>query len=96
MIAPSAAAAAEYYPAIYWYALLAVPEKHEFPGTGTTGNGLAEHLKSQAQWIDTVKTNGCLSCHAMGTPGTEFTIDIRGRQAKARVVPEPFYKREKK
>ena len=33
---------------------------------------------------------------ALSTPGTEFTIDIRGRQAKARVVPEPFYKRAKK
>src|SRR5881394_3620326 len=29
--APSAAAAAEYYPAIYWYSMLKVPEKSEFP-----------------------------------------------------------------
>jgi aminomethyltransferase len=28
-------------------------------------------------------------------PGTEFEIDIRGRRAKARVVPTPFYKRQK-
>ena len=28
-------------------------------------------------------------------PGTEFTIDIRGRLAKAVVVPMPFYKRPK-
>jgi glycine cleavage system T protein (aminomethyltransferase) len=27
--------------------------------------------------------------------GTEFTVDIRGRGAKARVVPTPFYKRAK-
>jgi hypothetical protein len=27
--------------------------------------------------------------------GTEFTIDIRGRQARAVVVPMPFYKRPK-
>lgn len=27
--------------------------------------------------------------------GTEFTVDIRGRAAKARVVPTPFYKRRK-
>jgi aminomethyltransferase len=27
--------------------------------------------------------------------GTEFEIDIRGRAAKARVVPTPFYKRDK-
>jgi len=27
------------------------------------------------------------------TPGTEFEIDVRGRRAKAKVVPMPFYKR---
>jgi len=26
-------------------------------------------------------------------PGTEFDIDIRGKRARARVVPMPFYKR---
>jgi aminomethyltransferase len=29
------------------------------------------------------------------TAGTEFEIDIRGRRARARVVPLPFYKRDK-
>jgi aminomethyltransferase len=32
---------------------------------------------------------------AAGGIGTEFTVDIRGRGAKARVVPTPFYKRAK-
>ena len=27
--------------------------------------------------------------------GTEFEVDIRGRRTRARVVPLPFYKREK-
>lgn len=66
--APTAAAAAQYYPAIHWYALLAVPEKSEFPGTG--GGGLSAHLKSQAQWIDVVKTNGCYTCHQLGNAAT--------------------------
>src|SRR5437660_3570092 len=39
VVAPSAAAAAEYYPAIYWYSMLRVPDKSEFPGTGPQGNG---------------------------------------------------------
>src|SRR5882672_7825807 len=34
VVAPSAAAAAEYYPAIYWYSMLKIPSKAEFPGTG--------------------------------------------------------------
>src|SRR5688500_12539763 len=32
--APNARAAAEYYPAGYWYSLLRVPATSEFPGTG--------------------------------------------------------------
>ena len=28
-------------------------------------------------------------------PGTEFEVDVRGRRARARVVPLPFYKRPK-
>src|SRR6266704_3074506 len=38
--APSPRAAAEYYPALYWYALMQVPQKSDFPGTGQTGNGI--------------------------------------------------------
>jgi aminomethyltransferase len=30
---------------------------------------------------------------ALGTPGTDIAIDIRGRAARARVVPLPFYRR---
>jgi aminomethyltransferase len=33
---------------------------------------------------------------ALSTPGTALEMDIRGRRAKAVVVPMPFYKREKK
>ena len=31
VIAPSAAAAAEYYPPIYWYSMLKIPAKGQFP-----------------------------------------------------------------
>src|ERR1022692_2253718 len=33
VIAPSAKEAAEYYPAAYWYSLLHIPPKSDFPGT---------------------------------------------------------------
>jgi hypothetical protein len=69
MIAPSPAAAAEYYPAIYWYSMLKVPEKQEF-GAGGANGGMPAALKVQAQWIDVVKTNGCYGCHALGTKAT--------------------------
>ncbi len=32
---------------------------------------------------------------ALTEPGTSLTIDVRGRQVRAEVVPEPFYKRSK-
>jgi len=69
-VAPTAAAAAEYYPAIYWYSMLKVPDKSEFPGTGPQGNGIPVTLKSQAQWLDVVKTNGCYTCHQLGNKAT--------------------------
>jgi hypothetical protein len=38
--APSAAVAAEYYPAIYWFSMLTIPAASAFPGTGDKGNGM--------------------------------------------------------
>ena len=70
VVAPSAAAAAEYYPAIYWYSLLGIPASSEFPGTGDQGNKIAPGMATQAHWLNAVKTNGCMSCHALGTRGT--------------------------
>jgi len=70
VVAPSAAAAAEYYPAIYWYSMLKIPAASEFPGTGANGNGMPENLKSQEQWLDIVKTDGCYTCHQLGDKAT--------------------------
>jgi hypothetical protein len=70
VLAPTAAAAAEYYPAIYWYALLKVPDSSEFPGTGPEGNGLPKDLKTQGQWLDVIKTDGCFTCHQLGNKAT--------------------------
>ncbi len=70
VVAPSLAAAAEYYPAVYWYSMLRVPGAGEFPGTGPKGNGMPESLKSQEQWLDIVKTDGCYTCHQLGDKAT--------------------------
>src|SRR6266702_2247903 len=69
-VAPSARAAAEYYPAVYWFSLLRVPDKSEFPGTGPKGNGIPENMKSQGQWLHFLKTDSCWSCHQMGEKAT--------------------------
>jgi hypothetical protein len=66
--APSEKEAAQYYPGVYWYSLLDIPPKSEFPGTGDKGNKIATTMKSQDAWVDTIK-NGCQSCHAIGSKG---------------------------
>jgi hypothetical protein len=66
--AASPSAAARLYPGMYWYSLLDIPAPNEFPGTGPAGNGISPTMKSQAQWIDTMK-NRCQSCHALGSRG---------------------------
>lgn len=38
-LAPDPKAAAQYYPAIYWYSMLAVPPASDFPGSGVKGIG---------------------------------------------------------
>ena len=68
--APSAAEAAQYYPAIYWLSMLKIPEKSLFPGTGATGNGMPTNQKSQAEWLDNIKSNGCVGCHQLGNKAT--------------------------
>ena len=81
--APSDAAAAQYYPPIYWFSMMRVPAKREFP---------LEKMKSQGEWLNVVKTGACQSCHALGTPGTrtipkelgEFTSSADAWQRRLR------------
>ncbi|MEP7345990.1 MAG: carboxypeptidase-like regulatory domain-containing protein [Gemmatimonadaceae bacterium] len=70
VVAPTASAAAEYYPAGYWFSLMHIPEKSEFPGTGPEGNGISPNVTEQAEWIRGVKSGGCMACHALGTKAT--------------------------
>jgi hypothetical protein len=60
-VAPNEGSAAQYYPAAYWYAMLGVPAKNEFP-LGRAAN--------QMQWLDALKSNGCIGCHALGNAAT--------------------------
>ena len=64
--APSAAAAAEFYPGMYWYSMLNIPPASEFPGADKSPSGIPAGMISQADWIDTIK-NSCQSCHALGS-----------------------------
>src|SRR4029077_13854307 len=71
VVAPDKKSAVEYYPALYWFSLLQIPPKSDFPGTGPSGNGIASSSKSQGQWIrEIVNTDGCTGCHQMGDKAT--------------------------
>jgi hypothetical protein len=66
VVAPTPKAAAEYYPSNYWFAMLNIPAKNEFPiqeqgaSQGTT----------QAAFFKQLKTDGCISCHQIGNKPT--------------------------
>jgi len=70
--APSLAEAAQYYPAAYWYSMVKIPDQSRFPGTGDKGNGIPEAFKTQDQWLNFIKTNGCGNCHQIGNYATRY------------------------
>jgi hypothetical protein len=70
--APSLAEAAQYYPAAYWYSMVKIPDQSRFPGTGDKANGIPEAFKTQDQWLNFIKTNGCGNCHQIGNYATRY------------------------
>jgi hypothetical protein len=76
--APNDAAAAEYYPAIYWYSMVNIPPANLFPGTGPSGNGMPVTLKDQGQWLRFMKTDSCNSCHQIGDKATRTIPAVFG------------------
>ena len=63
--ASNEAAAAQYYPAIYWYAMLKIPDKDQFGGK----SNIPEKI-SQADWLTTIKNQSCVGCHQLGQLST--------------------------
>ena len=63
--APNEAAAARYYPAIYWYSMLKIPPQSEFGGKRDIPAGI-----TRERWIDALKSNGCIGCHQLGQLST--------------------------
>ena len=74
IVAPDAKAAAEIYPANYWWSLLKPPTADEFPGTGAAGNGISPAMKDQQDWLAHMKEN-CQFCHQLGTKATRELVD---------------------
>jgi hypothetical protein len=72
VIAPTAKDAAAYYPPMYWYSMVKIPDKGMFPGTGPNGNGIPTTIRSQEQYIDMTLFNGCGNCHQLGNYATRM------------------------
>ena len=71
-VAPNEGSAAQYYPALYWYAMLGIPDAGQFP---------IGQAASQEQWLNVVKTNGCIGCHALGNAATRTVPRALGKFA---------------
>ena len=86
VIAPNAAAAAHYYPAIDWYSMLKIPDKSLFNGKGAIPAGV-----TQQDWITTFKNRDCVGCHQQGQEATRtfpsaFSHFATGQEAWMRRV----------
>jgi hypothetical protein len=63
--APNEAAAAHYYPAIYWYSMLKIPAADQFGGASSIPARV-----TQTAWISAMKNTGCVGCHQLGQLST--------------------------
>jgi hypothetical protein len=65
VVAPDERAAAQYYPAIYWYSMLEIPPQSEFGG-----HTRIPKERSQVDWLKQMKNIGCIGCHQLGQLST--------------------------
>ena len=79
--APNDAAAAHYYPAIYWYSMLTIPPESEFGGTGDIPKNI-----NRTTWIPRMKNVDCIGCHQLGQ---ESTRTIPAQFGRSRHTPTP-------
>jgi hypothetical protein len=84
--APNEAEAAHYYPAIYWYSMMKIPDQSQFGGK----SNIPEKL-TQVDWLKQMKNVGCIGCHQLGQESTrtipaQFGSFESGEQAWIRRV----------
>ncbi|OGA17723.1 MAG: hypothetical protein A3H32_10635 [Betaproteobacteria bacterium RIFCSPLOWO2_02_FULL_63_19] len=63
--APNAAAAAHYYPAIYWYTMMKIPPAKDFGGA----TGIPKDI-TQGRWLKQMNNVDCIGCHQLGQEST--------------------------
>ena len=65
IVAPNEAAAAHYYPAIYWYTMMKIPPASEFGGAGDIPKEI-----TQEKWRQRMNNVDCVGCHQLGQEST--------------------------
>ena len=85
-VAPSAADAAHYYPALYWYTMMKIPPTGEFGGKSAIPAKF-----TQNDWLKQMNNVDCIGCHQLGQESTrtvpaEFGKFASGEEAWKRRV----------
>ena len=70
VVAPDPGAAAEYYPANYWYSLLEPPSEREFTPEGRETSGIPPGISSYQEYLGRIRTTSCGQCHQLGNKVT--------------------------
>jgi hypothetical protein len=65
IVAPNEAAAAHYYPAAYWYAMLKIPPASDFGGSTDIPKNI-----TQDNWLRQMNNVDCIGCHQIGQEAT--------------------------
>jgi hypothetical protein len=65
VVAPSAAAAAHYYPAIHWYTMMKIPPAGDFGGATAIPKNI-----TRANWLRQMNNVDCIGCHQLGQEST--------------------------
>ena len=87
VIAPSEAAAAHYYPAAYWYAMLKIPPASDFGGSTDIPKNI-----TQDNWLRQMNNVDCIGCHQLGQEATRMVPASLGKfefRRRSMAAPHP-------
>jgi len=65
LLAPDERAAAQYYPAIYWYTMMKIPPAKDFGGSTDIPKNI-----TQETWRHRMNNTDCIGCHQLGQEST--------------------------
>ncbi len=81
VLVPSARAAAQYYPASYWYSLIQIPPESDFPGTGPQGTESVPRWRPST--TGSIRSKKLHVCHQLGNPATRESPKALGTFASS-------------